>query len=693
MVKISDFLSTEQNVAIQNNAYAQETQKQLADDGLQAEGQYVNNQLQEASQEKAQLKSKAMQANQLKAQEKYQLNNIFGNLQEVQLKTINTLAAIDEQNRKQQEAALASASVLETGVNYGLQAKKTLNDIIANSASDGSDVLSSFQDWHNNFFVEAEKKAPNSKAIAALKNMNAQNLAEFGGKAIDAADKLRTNHAVNLVNASVESSLQELRENPESNNITGVMGSAKAIFDSQNINPLVVDDIMKQIGANVVSAQVDGLVGKMDFAGAKSLLSSDGITNILSPEQISKQYRNVISAQKESVEQIHVQTLTSDAMVKYQNNNLSEYDAKLLPKEVQKQIGLSVVSNLQDILAGDEDRSIKATRITSTLKSNSYQPPEVFEYMSSVLRSGTDQEKVLVANSLDMVFDDKETKHIIEKVNKDLFIESQLIAQNSRYMKDTDAVVQAQNLLRSPVVITKEELSDFNKTLATIDIGKIQDEAGIIPEQEGLLRWVSEAETSPELMGTFREVATLVRSKGLSEDDSLKMAYKHVGALYSTSEVNGVSEIMEISPERVYPTESLRAEFDTQVSIKLDELAAEQGWELSEDKRSYTSTIDGVKYKSPLKIMPVPSVTYFQHKSQSPVTTWMIIDGRDGNDFTRFTTISVDASVTREAARQNISTLSANKNNVIKRLDKELFNSYGGRIQKQPLPSTTDTGE
>jgi hypothetical protein len=161
----------------------------------------------------------------------------------------------------------------------------------------------------------------------------------------------------------------------------------------------------------------------------------------------------------------------------------------------------------------------------------------------------------------------------------------------------------------------------------------------------------------------------LARSKGLSEDDSLKMAYKHVGALYSTSEVNGVPEIMEISPERVYPTENLRAEFDTQINTKLDELAAAQGWELSEDRRSYTSTIDGVKYKSPLKIMPIPSVTYFQHKSQSPVTTWMIIDGRDGNDFTRFTTVSVDSSVTREAARQNISTLSANKNQLLKRLD------------------------
>jgi hypothetical protein len=427
---------------------------------------------------------------------------------------------------------------------------------------------------------------------------------------------------------------------------------------------------MKQIGANVVSAQVDGLVGKMDFAGAKSLLSSDGITNILSPEQISKQYRNVISAQKESVEQIHVQTLTSDAMVKYQNNNLSEYDAKLLPKEVQKQFGLSVVSNLQDILAGDEDRSIKATRITSTLKSNSYQPPEVFEYINDTLRSGTSQEKVLLANSLDMVFDDNETKHLVENVNKPLFIESQLIAQHSRYMKDEDAVVQTQALTRAVPLLNGEQLADFNKALALIDIDDIQEEAGIIPKQDGWFRGISPAESSPELLDSFMKMATLAKStKNITNEEAFKIAYRHVGALYSTSEVNGVSEVMEISPERVYPTESLRAEFDTQINTKLDEFAAAQGWELSEDRRSYTSTINGVKYKSPLKIMPVPSVTYFQHKSKSPITTWMIIDGRDGNDFNRFTTISVDSSVTREAAGKNMYELSFNKNQLLKSMD------------------------
>lgn len=677
MVKISDFLNTEQRVAVQNNSYGQEAVKQLADAGLQAEGQYVNNKLQEASREKANARSQAMQAAQIKANEKYQLQNIYGNLQEVQLKTVQTLAAIDEANRQQQEKAMASTYVLNTEVDYALKAKQKMKEIVNSSKPDGSDIMEQFNNWHNEYNIEAEKNAPNAQAIASLKNLNANNMIKFGGYAIDAAESKRTQYVVDGINSVINTKVDEAKMSPDSFDPTAEMQGIKAILESSKIDPTTVDKVLTNAASNFYASQIDGFVNNLEFNKAKDLLITDGAKNLLSPEQRAKQFDNITKANIEYYKEAFKQQEVSEALIKFDEGNLSPAEGEKLSSQAKDSLADAITDRMNSILSADADRSAKATELTRLLKSNAYLPPNVYTDINSKLQVGSYEERVLLSNSINQVFKDKDAKHLVDGINKELFAEALIVANYSRTLKDEDAVTTAQALTRAE---DKKglDLEKFNTKLLGITASDIAVAAGLESKVKSFFGSSSiDIDVAPELVSEYANMAQLAYKKTGDIDQAHSIAATYVGGMFQTSEINGLPEVMEIAPEKAYYGEELDY-FNIRVDEALNELATTNGWTLSEDKRSYTYKDGDIEKTAPLKIVPVNGFTAGQFKANSPVLTWMIVDGRFGKEFESFNTFEVNLEEKRnkdkEALRERM-LLEHDQINKLEMINKQYKNS------------------
>jgi hypothetical protein len=650
MAKISDFLNTEQRVAIQNNSYGQEAVKQLADQSTQAEGAYVNNQLQQASREKANARTQAMQAAQIKASEKYQLQNIYGNLQEVQLKTIQTLSAIDEANRQQQEKSMASTYLLNTEVDYALKAKQKMKEIVNNSKPDGSDIMEQFNNWHNEYNIEAEKNAPNALAISSLKNLNAKNMIEFGGMAIDAADNKRTQYVINGINSVINTKVDEASMSPDSFNPTAEMQSIRAILETSNINPSVIDKVLANAASNFYASQIDGFVNNLEFDKAKGLLITDGAKELLSPEQRAKQFDNITKTHIEYYKTSFKQQEVSEALIKFDEGNLSPAEGSKLSSEAKDMLANAITDRMNNILSADVDRSAKATELTRLLKSNAYLPPNVYTDINSKLQVGSTQERVILSNVIQQVFKDKEAKHLVDQIDKELFAEAMVISNYSRTLKDEDAITTTQALTRAPSVV--KDLKPISDELLNLTANDIASDAGIISETYGTFFDPDiDVDFAPDLVREYNDMATLAYKKTGDIKKAKEIASTYVSGLFSTSEINGVPEVMEIAPEKAYYGEELDY-FNTRLDEVLNELATTNGWTLSEDKRSYTYKDGDLEKTAPLKIMPINGFTAGQFKSNSPTLTWMVVDGRFGKEFESFNTFEVNLEEKRNRDRE-----------------------------------------
>lgn len=651
MAKISDFLNTEQRVAIQNNSYGQEAVAQLASQSTQAEGAYVNNQLQEASREKANARTQAMQAAQIKASEKYQLQNIYGNLQEVQLKTIQTLSAIDEANRQQQEKSMASSYVLDVEVDYTLKAKQKMKEIVNNSKQDGSDIMEQFNNWHNEYSIEAEKNAPNALAIASLKNLNANNMVKFGGIAIDEADNKRTNYIIGKQNSVINKKADEAMSDPKSFNTSAELKAIDINLEASGISPEERQKVLRNAASIIYSNHIDGyIVKELDFASAKNLLMTEDAQLLLTPEQRAKQFDHITKAQIEYYKQSFKQQEVSEALIKFEEGNLSPVEGEKLSSQAKDMLANAITDRMNNILSADVDRSAKATELTRLLKSNAYLPPNVYTDINSKLRVGSYEERVLLSNSINQVFKDKDAKHLVDGINKELFAEALIVANYSRTLKDEDAVTTAQALTRAE---DKKglNLEQFNKELVEITASDIAIAAGLESKVKSLFGSSSiDIDVAPELVSEYANMAQLAYKKTGDIDQAHSIAATYVGGMFQTSEINGLPEVMEIAPEKAYYGEELDY-FNTRVDEALNELATTNGWTLSEDKRSYTYKDGDLEKTAPLKIVPVNGFTAGQFKANSPALTWMVVDGRFGKDFDSFNTFEVNLEEKRNRDR------------------------------------------
>lgn len=531
MVKISDFLNTETRVALQEGTVVQDTTKQLNSQSTQAEGQYVDSALREMSQAQSIARQENQQAIQLKAQEKFQLNNIFNNLQEVQLKTVSVLGAINETNRKQQEATMAASYVGAEHAKMVLDLKKGYQEALSSANPDGSDLFERVQTLVNDRVAQAEAKAPNPLAVADIKKIGQQLTMSLLGTAIDGEDKLRTNYTLGNVQTTLNIYKDNLRADPNNTDAYEYLKATKSILENSKLNPLIVDEAMRNSAVELLSAQIDGHVGALEFEKAYSLVENKDFQSLVSDNQQQQLKQNIFTAEKTYLKEAHETNFKAQTFQKLQQNEITDF-ASPKEKEVAGELALQAFQELSSAFSSKQIN--EDTYLTGMMnyvkKTNRFIPPAFTKAVGDTIQHGTNPELVAqTANAVIAASRDSETNMLYGQLSTRVKAEAGLVARYMQTMSPAEAVKKARFMVNEfDDASVENNVKEGEKELAKLTDQNIFTKFQTFDDDRG----------NREYAADVRRVTREYLRTNVPYTEAFELAQKDVNSKYMSSKLN-----------------------------------------------------------------------------------------------------------------------------------------------------------
>jgi len=629
MVKISDFLSTEQRTALQDNIGVQETAKQLNAQSTQAEGQYVDAALQKMAQAQSIARQENIQAIQLKAQEQYQLNNIFSNMQEVGLKTTGVLAAIDETNRRQQENTIASSWVGAKTAELTLGIKQGYKDILSQANPDGSDLFEKVQSFVNTKLAEAEKSAPNGAAIADFKKVGMSMFTQTLGSAIEDADKLRTNYTLNNIQKTINIKADDLRANPKDPTAYEYLQSIGATLKNSKISPLIADEAVKNAAEQLLAAQTDGYVASHEFAGAYDTINGGAFSSVLSDTKKQKMMESVFTAEVEYRKRLKEDVFKAEVATKVFNNQISEF-ASSKEKEVAGEIALGT---FQTLVAGLESRQIDANGFVSGIlnyaqQTNRFIPDNLSKAVGDTVMYGQNPETVAyTSRAITQSGKQADTNSLFKSLSSQAKAEAALITGYLNTMPPEEAIKKARFLTREyDEKMAAANVQDGIKQLNNLTDYNIYTDFQLFDDDRG------QAQYATEVRAKVRDYLAV----NVPYKEALDLAKSDVNAHYVSSSINKNTVMSDKTKygtatvrygvEQFYKTTEELSAFRNLFLNKVVDTIGTAGTVDIDNQNIIMTLADGSKQYTPFIVEPVPMQTEYEAQFPNMPKTFRIVN-------------------------------------------------------------------
>lgn len=673
MVKVSDFLNTEQVVAIQKTAYADTATINNAGQTLQNESQLVNQAINDAANEKARMKSLSMQNAQVQAQAKLQLNNIYGGLEEINLKTVGTLAAIDEQNRRQKEEALAQSYLLSETTKFQVEAQQAYKQIKASAQKDGEDLLPKVQDWVNTKLADMEQRAPNAVAISSLKSFGAKALVQYGGQAVEDADNMRTNYALDLNNEALNSARQLLISNPLDSDATSIVRGLTDNLKEFGIDPEVIRKQENAYAASIVDAQVEGFVNQGEFNTVAQMLKSDFVNKTLTPGQIDGLKKSAYSAEVEFNKAIANQTKTATIEAAFfgQNSITKNTDSKT--KQIAGELFADKLNQLHARFTPEQANGY-LTAVTQLFKdTNRFVPDEAINNIEDVLSNNSNGALVAtLAQAVTLMGKDGDTNAAFSQISKQSKAEAFLISKFINTMSPEEAIKAARFRTREfDKELVAQNLKEANKELSMEDNKSIFTKLFIFDTDRG----------QDQVAAEFRSSVLEYVNSGLQYQEASKLVLNEMQNSYIKSEFNentilsngdsyGTDSVRH-GIEHYLPSETEQNVLRTVMMDKVNRVAGNQNWKVDLEKNQFISSNGNVTETRPFILQPIEYKTDYLY-NQSGVLAFELVNPE--RPYESFGEVYLDTKDITKSAAIKAANEEEGLFNHIKSLAKKYFN-------------------
>lgn len=303
MVNINQYTGTGTNTPLLNQSPID--QSSILNSGNSVAQAYARNMgqdLQAAESTRLQATRANLIAKEAEHQQNLNMAESYIKTNQILLQGINSVAAIDEAKRKEEEDTVAKTFLLNTTNQMTTDYMKFLDQANSTMNPDGSGYHTTIQDYLNNQIEQYTNAAPNEKAKLEFYTKASEFKVKAIQNALNVESDARKNYRIGLVETSANNVINQTYLNP--NNADGYMSSLdgiKTVLKQNGFNEAQSSEFIKAKTEDLRTAQIKGLLNKGEGLQAESLLSTDAFTSTLAPNRFDSLQREVLTNNRDQL--------------------------------------------------------------------------------------------------------------------------------------------------------------------------------------------------------------------------------------------------------------------------------------------------------------------------------------------------------------------------------------------------------